>query len=49
MYLKFVLNIIFEIVLSTLIKDIVRFFRIMKRCYCFEGKGDKKMYRDFFL
>lgn len=49
MYLKLVSNIIFEIVLSTSTKDTARFFSIMKRCHCLEGKGDKKMHRDFFL
>lgn len=49
MYLKLVSNIIFEIVLSTSTKDTARFFRIMKRCHCLEGKGDKKMHRDFLF
>lgn len=49
MYLKLVSNIIFEIVLSTSTKDTARIFSIMKRCHCLEGKGDKKMHRDFFL
>lgn len=48
MYLKLVSNIIFEIVLSTSTKDTARFFSIMKWCHCLEGKGNKKMHRDFF-
>lgn len=38
-----------KLVLSTSTKDTARFFSIMKRCHCLEGKGDKKMHRDFFL